>query len=355
MDTTPTAPCSDLVRARGVDDLLGYAGHVLGTLPEDSIVLTTLAGSTLRAVIRVDLPPETPPHTDDALTAWARAVARTCRRDTGADAVVAVGLSQQPTPPPWWPHLDDALTRTGLPALEAWWVSRGRARRWDRPESADPGVPVDPRTSAVSARLIGLGSVWGLRDADALLPPRTDAAETSWPVPDEDDLTAQERWHQAWEHVLTTDTPHRPEHAPHLGAGLLAPLWRDGLIVQAAAGPDADTLGPAAIAELLVASGPPAPDWRRLDRLWHSCRTLAATAPAPTAAAALAVASWVAWARGQGRAAGVHADGALRLDPQHRLAQLMRAVTDAGLVADWAADPATAWRADGPDADGPLP
>ena len=54
----PTSLDAPVLPARGPEDLLAYVGHALGRLPEDSLVLLTLHDGRLRAVVRVDLPPE---------------------------------------------------------------------------------------------------------------------------------------------------------------------------------------------------------------------------------------------------------------------------------------------------------
>ena len=77
----PTSLDAPVLPARGPEDLLAYVGHALGRLPEDSLVLLTLHDGRLRAVVRVDLPPE-----EVDVDAWACAVAEVCRRDAAADA-----------------------------------------------------------------------------------------------------------------------------------------------------------------------------------------------------------------------------------------------------------------------------
>ena len=54
----PTSLDVPVLPARGPEDLLAYVGHALGRLPEGSLVLLTLRDGRLRAVVRVDLPPE---------------------------------------------------------------------------------------------------------------------------------------------------------------------------------------------------------------------------------------------------------------------------------------------------------
>ena len=83
----PTSLDVPVLPARGPEDLLAYVGHALGRLPEDSLVLLTLRDGRLRAVVRVDLPPE-----EVDVGAWACAVAEVCRRDAAADATLCLAL-----------------------------------------------------------------------------------------------------------------------------------------------------------------------------------------------------------------------------------------------------------------------
>ena len=94
MDTAQHASTSTVphVSARGVDDLLGYVGHVLGRLPRSSVCLITLQGRTLRAVARVDVPVPAP-RDDRGRALWAEAVARAVRADAAADVPFTSGLA----------------------------------------------------------------------------------------------------------------------------------------------------------------------------------------------------------------------------------------------------------------------
>lgn len=344
-----TPPHLPVLRARGVDDLLGYAFHVLGTEPRESILLVTLARARLRAVVRVDRPGrETPP----AARHWAEAVAAVARRDAAADAVVCVSLTGRAgglEPPGWWPPLVRALRDRGIPAREGWGVVAGHAARWPVEPGAGPGPleEVDPRHSDLSLHLIGAGSVWGLRAGHRSVP--TPAALDP-AAPDRPHWTAARArpeapgpWLAAWERVLDGGgLPERPAGRARLGAGLEHPARRDALLI-AAAGAAADELPAAERAALLTGTRDPGPDWRRLDRLWDALRALAADAPAPCAAPALALAAWICWARGEGTAAGAHLDVARRLAPRDPLVGVLRRILDAGAVCAWAADPRRAW------------
>ncbi|MCK6094950.1 DUF4192 domain-containing protein [Micrococcus sp. EYE_162] len=342
---TPTLAPGTL-SARGVDDLLGYVGHALGTLPRQSLVLVTLEHRLLRAVVRVDLPGHA-----DAQGRWARTVAGVCRRDARATAVLALVLDASAEPgaapaPPWWPALEDALCRADIPVAEAWCSAGERAWPWPPGRgTASQARAVSPESSVLSLHLLAQGSVWGLRDRDVLVPPPRRAAPADarrWPAPDPQDAAGRAAWQDAWRTVLRGGCAQDHEL---LAGPLVLPAWRDALVVLAACGPDAAAADGAAREPILTASTPEPPDWRSLDRLWEACRGIASTAPARHAAQALAVAAWVSWARGHGSAASAHLEAAEALDPRDRFGSVLRAVTGAGLVAGWATSPETAWRA----------
>lgn len=367
--------------ARGVDDLLGYAGHALGTLPQRSLVLVTLAGTRLRAVVRVDLPA----HADPG-PGWAPAVAGVCRQDVDADGTLllaldpvpdhaarpaaarpAPSLREAPAEPGWWSALCAELARAGLPAREGWASTEGRAWAWGVPDDGlggglrggadgiadhaagcapdpDGARPVSPRTSALSLHLLARGSVWGRRDRDLLVPPppAAVAAASRWAAPDPRDTAARTAWLGEWAAVLRGGSA---ADLPRLGGPLVHPAWRDELVLQASCGEAAPPEDRRERGDILTAASSRAPHWPGLDRLWEECRRIAASAPDRPGAQALAVAAWVSWARGHGSAAAAHLEAAAERDSGDALASLLRQVVEAGLVAGWASSPDTAWRA----------
>lgn len=351
---TTARPADPTLRARGVDDLLGYAGHVLGTLPARSLLVLTVEATLLRAVVRVDLPPA-PAR---AGREWAEAVAAVARRDRRADAVVLLVLDPSgPGLPAWWPPLAEALAAAGLAVREGWAVADGWARPWPVPGGPEPAdgcgaaVPVHPQVSDLSLTLMTHGSPWGFRDDDARVPARARAHRAPWPVAGLARRTPDPAWLAAWEEVLTVGPTPTPADArlPALGAPLVLPAWRDRLLLTAACGAAGVPPSGAERARVLTAASPGPPDWRRLDRLWAALRVLAAVAPDAPAAQALALAGWVAWCRGQGRAAAAHLEAAAALAPAQGFVRVMGRVVATGAVAAWAADPARAWRPGAPE------
>lgn len=367
VDDPAAGPPPPTLRARGVDDLLGYAGHVLGALRPGSLVLVALHGTVLGAVVRVDLPP---PGAGEgpAGERWAAAVAEVLARDRSADAAVALALAEdgprlpgRAAAPAWLDPLAAALAVRGRPLREGWTVRTGLAHPWWGPAGRDPGgadggvaVAVDPGASELSLHLIGRGSVWGLRSEHVHVPrhrPPGPAAAAEWkrctPVSGAPASGSLAGWLEAWDHVLTEGRTSAAAPAPSdawLGGPLVRATWRDALLLHAASSPGAGPADPVVRAAVLTGRAAQAPDWRRLDVLWSRLRGLSVHAPARHAAQALTLAAWVAWARGEGSAAGAHLEAAAGLAAPDGLGRVLERLVGSGVVCEWAADPRRCWR-----------
>ena len=346
----PTSLDVPVLPARGPEDLLAYVGHALGRLPEGSLVLLTLRDGRLRAVVRVDLPPE-----EVDVGAWACAVAEVCRRDAAADATLCLALPDGARAtlarPGWAAALDDALASAGRPLTAAWTCARGRARPWWGSGVAEEG-PLDPRAAPLSLHLMTRGSVWDRAAVSDPVPRRGPAAarpdDARWRPPEQDAPPARRAWLAQWEPVLTGTARGRGAPAPAvLGSPLTRPAWRDGLLLHAAAPSGAATGDPGDEERILTAASGRAPAWDRLDALRAGLRALVPVATPAVAAQALALAGWVGWARGHGSDADAHLTAAAALSPGDPFVSVLRRIVAAGCVAGWATDPATAWRPDG--------
>ncbi len=345
--------------ARGVDDLLGYVGHVLGRLPRSSVCLITLTGTTLRAVVRVDVPVPVPGRRGRTL--WAQAVARAVRADSAADGCLVLchepGLDDS-AHRPLAPVLRSALRDVGTPALAAWCVAGGTAVAWTgEVESVDVGVEGEPcavrppELSAVSLALTAEGSVWDVAPGGDDVPTPS-AVHGPWPLPPDDTEASLHAWLSLWHGVLHAGAPLAEGSRREAAAPLARPMWRDRLLGMAAVGLDPDAPEGACPVDLFFADGPEPPRWDLLDRLHDTLRELVPDLPAVQAADALALVGWIAWARGQGSRAGAHLEEAWRLAPGHGLTSLLLRLVEAGRIAGWARNPRAAWR---PAVGGPRP
>lgn len=355
MDTTQhrSAATAPHASARGVDDLLGYIGHVLGRLPRSSLCFITMRGRALRAVVRVDVPVPAPTaHASRAV--WAEAVARAVRADREADGCLLVvhepGLDEA-VHRPLAPVLRVALREAGVPVAAAWCVEDAAAVAWTGADEVldvggdDRPSPVGaPELSAVSLALMAEeGSVWGRRPADDDVPTPADV-HGPWPLPPDDAEAAVHTWLALWHRVLHGEAVLGALDRRQAAAPLALPRWRDRLLGMAAVGLAVDAPEAACPVDLFFADGPRPPRWDLLDRLHDELRGLVPDLPVEQAANALALVGWIAWARGQGSRAGRHLEEAWRLLPGHGLTSLLLRLVEGGRIAGWASDPRTAWR-----------
>lgn len=78
------------------------------------------------------------------------------------------------------------------------------------------------------------------------------------------------------------------------------------------------------------------PDPERIQRAIDALGRVAANTGAALRPGVRCMLGWLHWALGEGTAAGVHLDEALRIDPGHGMAQLLHAVVGSGKVPEWA-------------------
>ncbi|WP_077488625.1 DUF4192 family protein [Sinomonas mesophila] len=112
-------------------------------------------------------------------------------------------------------------------------------------------------------------------------------------------------------------------------------------------GPREDSLGggadPAFGAVLLGHTAGP-PDWGRVEQLERICQRLTEMEEPEVRAPALSLLAWVQWARGRGGRSMRYLERALSVDPDYRLAQLLRRFVDHGELSGWARRGDAAWR-----------
>jgi hypothetical protein len=78
------------------------------------------------------------------------------------------------------------------------------------------------------------------------------------------------------------------------------------------------------------------PDPRRLDTALELVRCVAAQIPEAHRAGALATAAWLAWSLGRSTHADRYAAAALRIEPEHGLAEIVRSFVAHAHLPDWA-------------------
>ncbi len=78
------------------------------------------------------------------------------------------------------------------------------------------------------------------------------------------------------------------------------------------------------------------PDPARIQRAIESLGRVAANAGAALQPGVRCMLGWLHWALGEGTAAGIHLDEALRIDPGHGMSQLLHVVVGSGKMPEWA-------------------
>lgn len=138
------------------------------------------------------------------------------------------------------------------------------------------------------------------------------------------------------------------EAAGLLAAAMNRPAMRDVMLVQWVAG--IDTGNQAAVAQIAWEEGheypqefaaiiwgdAPRPDADRLTRALEVARQVLAHTPDTAQAGPLSVVAWLSLALGRSSQADTYAARAQRLDPEHGLAQIIRAMIHAGHLPEWA-------------------
>ena len=98
---------------------------------------------------------------------------------------------------------------------------------------------------------------------------------------------------------------------------------------------------------VLIGRSSEAPDWEHLDRAYNAFTSLLGAASGEPAAALLTLLGWLEWARGRSSRADLCLIEALDIQPEYRLAQLLRELLRRGELPEWAQSPQTAWRRGG--------
>jgi hypothetical protein len=316
-------PLADLpvARLRTPAELAAALPQLCGFVPEDSLVLVSLRGPSLRVglTMRVDLPP---PGAERAL---ASQLAGRLRADRARRVVVAVvtdapdddGLPRRRLVT----AVERAARKAGVGVAERLLVRNGR---WWSYDCADPGCcPPDGTPLAVEPTpALGLVAAQQALEGRAVLPSRDDLVASLAPATDpavaarlvaSDQArlrrTAQEGrvvvgrdalrlWRRALDRALD---PTGPEAAAHLVVSLQDVLVRDRVLTWALEHDEA-------LLALLI--------------------RLASTSTPPHDVEVCALVGWVAHLRGDGALANVALDRALAGDPAHGLAGLCRQALD---------------------------
>lgn len=377
-DDVPPEPADARLRLRGPADVVAAVPYLLGHSPSRSLVaLAVRAGGDLGVVCRADLP-EPGDDQGACVVATAARIGEALHADGAESALLALYDGVDPGAAP------DALARETAAATAAALAGAGvdvadalhvGPHRWRsllcRHDGCCPPAGFD--VAEAKARPVAVGFVVSGRhpvaDRDSLEPVPTPAppplrraaaqSAARWRRrvraaaggPGGGELQVTDRFRVLDEWLRLLDEHRRSAHLPGPAViGRLAAAWTDDLRVRDAC---MVALLPAAalVPDALLAGSRGDIDAVLADR---SCagvargpapllRHMASHLAGPPQAAVLALHAWLAWASGEGAAAGDLASRAVRAQPGHRLATLVLDLLDRAVPPGWAApgaDPA---------------
>jgi hypothetical protein len=307
--------------------LIAAVPAVLGFAPEKSLVLVTIIGGEMGAVLRVDLSegffealPDALGHLSDlAAAADADAAIAVIVDEHGVDCAMCADMYRDVSD-----ELEDALSDHGIELFAVHVVDRVAAGgRWHCADGCgNAGVVEDPESSPVTLAAV--------LDGRRLYARRADLVEV---VAVADAPRAEALRPAIEKRAATVDYRGRPdadaradvEHAVACATGSPdAPLPDDDAVRLACAVTDSrvrDTLYALAVGEHAAAA----------ESVWAA---LARTLPAPWRLEALVLLAFSAYARGDGPLAGVALQAALDVDSEHHMAGLLDSALQAGMRPD---------------------
>ena len=328
------------IRAKVTDagEFLALIPALLGYQPVESVVVVVFDGTLSRGAMRFDMP------RDRATAAQFGSVATglACRvPDVSRLALVVFGAPELAASV--HESFRSSAEAAGLGIVEALVVAEGS---WSRIGSDDAPAAVAPLpeqfTDMVAAGDQSTGAV--LPDVD----PELRAAVADHLVAGTENFLPSEMITLFERAVDATADALSPVDLAALVFCLARPALRDVAIVQwtqgietgmraleAQAAWDTGTAYPSDLASVMWGEGA-RPDPRILERALTVCAQAAAVAPADEQPGALATVAWLSWALGRSTHADAYASQALRINPEHGLAEIVQSFVNAGPLPAWA-------------------
>jgi hypothetical protein len=332
------------ITLRGPEEIIAVLPYQLGYHLSHCVVAVALRGRTMGMVARADLPPAE--HAEEVAGTLVDAL----RRDGATSVVVVAWEDETDSSTPVTLALVERLESEGVTVVDVAVVRGGRRYSPICAEQCCPpdGAPLrDPTTVPAVADLVALGRApLEHRDAvDRLVAPDPDAHGLGRVLATRASRRpGRRRWARAWAEVLAVsrEGPLRPAAVADAALSLADVPWRDGMVAWLSPGVlpfsevDDEVLRQlrSSVPRWFPVRGRPAlrtterPDLT--SRLVELCRAVP-DACAAEAVALCTVTAHVAWAEGDGAIARAALDRADRLDPDYRLAVLLRRLVDAGV------------------------
>lgn len=330
------------IRAKVTDagEFLALIPALLGYQPVESVVVVVFDGTLSRGAMRFDMPADRATAAQLGLVATGLA----CRvPDVSRLALVVYGAPELATSV--YESFSASTEAAGLGIVEALVVAEGA---WSRIGSEDAPVPVAPLpeqfTEMVAAGDQSTGAV--LPDVD----PELRAAVADHLAAGTENFLPSEMIRLFERAVDATADALSPADLATLVFCLARPALRDVAIVQWTQGPETGmraleaqaawetgTAYPSDLASVMWGEGA-RPDPRILERALTVCAQAAAVAPVDEQPGALATVAWLSWSLGRSTHADAYASQALRINPEHGLAEIVQSFVNAGHLPAWAFD-----------------
>lgn len=332
-------------------DVLASINHTLGFTPTDSVVLLTLHdGNQLGATMRCDF------SVTETLTSTEE-VAKLIRNDKDAVKLMIAVYRDADTAGPrpaqeWVETFETRAAELGLEIAAGWLVTPSQYVNYFCDGDCCPPAPADQITdSAVNAHLVVAGSA-PTQDLSVTVP----EGPTGWvrdaflralllqaePLPEDYDPAVPTdpvmvRARQEWAAALGTE-PEEKE-ALRLLSHLTSKHIRDRVIADTIN--DSDDMGD--LRSTLIGGVTDVP-WARVDQMEALCLHLLHFAPGGYRANLLSCLGWLQWYKGRASYAAAYLDLALKAEPGHRLAELLRQLMFLGNVAEPALNQETSYQ-----------
>ncbi|WP_029144476.1 DUF4192 family protein [Microbacterium luticocti] len=384
MSTEPT-----ILRSRTSADLLAILPVLAGHTLSESLVIVPFRGKRTMSVIRLDLQGPDDQAWAEGLAAVAVGMLSRLTECDGAAIAVYTGDTFPVAYAAWDESvrvMGDALEAAGFRVKDALCVAADGYASWYDDEAPFDGHPlsdIDDNPLAAQAAQADGGRALAPHRAVAVLPD-PDPALAARLVAAVEDLLVDGVRSDAFGRMMPAELPdgvelverllaHEPDAVPFpqltgLAALAMLPARRDEMTLQIAFGreigvrarADSDRwhqrcresgrsmddevrcaidADPAVLHDgpgtLLLGLGDQVPDVDRIRRGIEILRHVVAHLSVDLRPDLLCMLAWLHWAIGEGTPAGIHIDTALRIDPDHRMAQNVRMLIGGGRLPEW--------------------
>lgn len=333
------------LKAGSPADLLAFVPVQLGFWPENSLVLISMQGKLLRAVLRADLPP-VGSNTAETALALSAMISTDVEADAYLGAIYAPVVGDASENASHYRALISDLELALPHELRQMFIVSGGMVLDMTDGSAFPVDDIHSSPMALEFMMMGRGYTTGSK---TMIPTAPDMAHSDLKIlakvqgafneePDEGVESIKNVWH-------TCPGPDELDHGGYLIllASVQSKAGRDAAlatIMSAERIPEGDE---DTMARFLIGSAEAIPDWQRAAGFVKVLHNLLTIATGRFRLAPLTMMGVIEWYKGRGSYCNEYLTEALKIDSDYRLAVLMNELNDRGYICPWATDPGTAF------------